>query len=270
MTTEEQKKLKAEFDSKLGPDAFHEGWESLLRIDPAFFSASLSLASVPRRKSYLPRKEQALISLAVDCAATHLYAPGIREHVTSAIKEGASKDEILEVIELSSTLGIHACNIGVPLLIEVLKEEGKYLEDISRPFNEEQKDLQWEFTQKRGYWHTFWEDFLRLDPEFFAGYLEFSSLPWVKNVDGTVGQGQGALEPKLKELVYCAFDAASTHLYVPGLKLHMRNALGYGATPQEIIEVLEIATLLSLHTAHVTAPIIEELTRGSASTEGKV
>jgi alkylhydroperoxidase/carboxymuconolactone decarboxylase family protein YurZ len=64
----------------------------------------------------------------------------------------------------------------------------------------------------------------------------------------------------MKELVYCAFDCAATHLYVPGLKLHMKNALSYGATPQEILEVLEIATLLSLHTAHVAAPIIAELT----------
>jgi alkylhydroperoxidase/carboxymuconolactone decarboxylase family protein YurZ len=69
----------------------------------------------------------------------------------------------------------------------------------------------------------------------------------------------------MKELVYCAFDAASTHLYVPGLKLHMKNALGYGATPQEILEVLEIATLLSLHTVHVAAPIIEELVSASIS-----
>ncbi|KAI0097311.1 AhpD-like protein [Nemania sp. FL0031] len=263
MSTEEQKKLKNKFDAQMGPAAFHAGWESLLKVDPAFFAASLSLASVPRRKSHLSRKEQALISLAVDCAATHLYAPGIREHVASAANEGASRDEILEVIELSSTLGIHACNIGVPLLVEVLKEEGKYQDDITRPFDETQQALQKEFTAKRGYWHTFWEDFLRLDPEFFAGYLEFSSLPWIKDVSGTVGQGQGALEPKMKELVYCAFDAASTHLYVPGLKLHMRNALGYGATPQEIIEVLELATLLSIHTAHVAAPIIEELTRAS-------
>ncbi|GAP90937.2 putative carboxymuconolactone decarboxylase protein [Rosellinia necatrix] len=262
--SEEQKKFKDEFDAKLGPDAFHVGWKSLLHIDPGFFAASLSLASVPRRKSHLSRKEQALISLAVDCAATHLYAPGIREHVMGATREGASRDEILEVIELSSTLGIHACNIGVPLLVEVLKEEGKYLDDITRPFDETQQRLQREFTAKRGYWHTFWEDFLRLDPEFFAGYLEFSSLPWVKHVDGVMEQGKGALEPKIKELVYCAFDAASTHLYVPGLKLHMRNALGYGATPQEILEVLELATLLSLHTAHVAAPIIEELTKSSA------
>ncbi|KAI8625580.1 Metallo-hydrolase/oxidoreductase [Xylariaceae sp. FL1651] len=259
-------KLKEEFDAKLGPDAFHAGWASLLPLDPAFFSASVSLASVPRRKSHLSRKNQALISLAVDCAATHLYAPGIREHVASAAKEGASRHEILEIIELSSTLGIHACNIGVPLLVEVLKEEGKYGSEITKPFDETQEILKKEFTEKRGYWHTFWEDFLRLDPEFFKAYLDFSSLPWIKDVEGKDGQGNGALEPKMKELVYCAFDAAATHLYVPGLKLHMRNALGYGATPQEIVEVLEIATLLSLHTAHVAAPIIEELVPASTST----
>lgn len=63
---------------------------------------------------------------------------------------------------------------------------------------------------------------------------------------------------QVKELVYCAFDAAATHLYAPGLKLHMKNALKYGATPQEITEVLEIATLLSLHTAHTAMPILAQ------------
>lgn len=72
----------------------------------------------------------------------------------------------------------------------------------------------------------------------------------------------------MKELVYCAFDAASTHLYVPGLKLHMKNALGCGATPQEILEVLEIATLLSLHTAHVAMPIVAELVGKTDSKTG--
>ncbi|KAK4239523.1 Metallo-hydrolase/oxidoreductase [Achaetomium macrosporum] len=256
--------LKKQFDSQLGPEAFHEGWASLLSLDPPFFSASLSLASVPRRKSHLSRKNQELISLAVDSAATHLYAPGIRKHVSAALKEGASVDEVLEVIELSSTLGIHACNIGVPLLVEVLKEEGKFAEEITRPYDENQERLKKEFTDKRGYWHAFWEDFLRLDPEFFEAYLNFSSVPWTKRLDGSSSEGRGALGPKMKELIYCAFDAASTHLYVPGLKLHMKNALGYGASPQEILEVLEIATLLSLHTPHVAAPIIEELTSTSS------
>lgn len=63
----------------------------------------------------------------------------------------------------------------------------------------------------------------------------------------------------MKELIYCAFDASSTHLYIRGLKLHMRNALGYGATPQDILHVLEIASQLSLQTAYVAGPILQEL-----------
>ena len=63
----------------------------------------------------------------------------------------------------------------------------------------------------------------------------------------------------MKELIYCAFDAAATHLYVPGLKLHMRNSLNYGASPEEICEVLEIATQLSVHTANVAAPVLFDI-----------
>jgi hypothetical protein len=36
----------------------------------------------------------------------------------------------------------------------------------------------------------------------------------------------------------------------------MRNVLNYGGTPEEIMEVLEIATQLSLHTSNVAAPIL--------------
>lgn len=70
----------------------------------------------------------------------------------------------------------------------------------------------------------------------------------------------------MKELVYCAFDCSATHLYIPGLKLHYKNALRYGATPPEILGVLEIATLLGLHTAQVSSPIISELASAAGST----
>ncbi len=204
MASDQQKQeLKARFDAELGADAFHEGWASLLSLDPAFFSASLSLSAVPLRNSRLSRKDQSLVGLAVDAAATHLYAPGIRAHAAAALAEGATPLEILEVIELSSTLGIHACNIGVPLLVEVLREEGvgddgknRYEDEIAKPFDENRRRLQAEFTEKRGYWHAFWEDFLRLDPEFFEAYLDFSSVPWVKDVDGD-GKKGGALTPKV-------------------------------------------------------------------------
>ena len=87
-----------------------------------------------------------------------------------------------------------------------------------------------------------------LDPDMFETYVEFSSVPW----------RTGVLEPKVKELMYCAFDAAATHLYVPGLKLHMRNALRYGATKEEIMEMLEIVSVIGIHGAQLAAPLLEQ------------
>ena len=50
--------------------------------------------------------------------------PGIRQHIKQAIGYGATAAEIMEVLELTSTLGIHACNIGVPILVEELAAAG--------------------------------------------------------------------------------------------------------------------------------------------------
>ena len=38
----------------------------------------------------------------------------------------------------------------------------------------------------------------------------------------------------------------------------MKNVLKYGGTTEEIMEVLEIATQLSLHTGDVAAPILAQ------------
>lgn len=266
------------FIAVAGKHTYADNWSSVSRLSPEMFAASKRMHSVPSTKKHLDPITQSLIGLAVDCAATHLYPPGIRAQIATALDRGASTAQIVETMELSMTLGIHACNIGVPLLFEVLKEEGLHDAWIAAgegrgdKLDPEREELKADFTAKRGYWHPFWEEFLRLDPEFFGAYLELSTVPWTKKVGENersegVREGQGALTPKVKELVYCAFDAASTHLYVPGLKLHYRNALRYGASPEEIMEVLEIATLLSLHTASVSFPILEEelKARGTSS-----
>ena len=66
-----------------------------------------------------------LIYIAIDAATTHLYEPGLRQHMRNALNYGATKEEIMEVLELVSVLGIHACTLGVPVLIEELAAAGK-------------------------------------------------------------------------------------------------------------------------------------------------
>lgn len=244
MLTARQKDIKNEFVEVRG--TWSPVWESILTLDAEFLAAYLKLSSVPWKKNHLDAKTKEFIYIAVDAAATHLYKPGIRQHVKAALNHGATAEEIMEVIELASTLGIHAMNIGVPLLAEVLEEAG--LRDGPEPLNDYQQGLKDEFTKTRGYWHSFWDEILELDPEMFEAYTEFSSVPWKT----------GTLEPKVKEFIYIAFDCAATHLYVPGMKLHMRNAVGYGATAEEILEVMEIASVIGIHAATTAAPILAE------------
>jgi alkylhydroperoxidase/carboxymuconolactone decarboxylase family protein YurZ len=250
--TERQQHIKDEFIAVRG--TWSTAWQEILELDAEFLRAYLDWSAVPLRKRQLEPKVREFIFIAADAAATHLYEPGIRQHVRAALDLGASAAEVMEVLELTSTLGIHACNIGIPLLIDVLTEEGKRAGPA--PLSPHQEQLKAQFMASRGYWHEFWDGLLELDEELFAAYLDFSSVPW----------RTGVLEPKVKELVYIAFDAAATHLYVPGLKLHMRNAVRLNATSAEIIEVLEIVSLIGIHAATVGVPILaEELARAAVA-----
>jgi alkylhydroperoxidase/carboxymuconolactone decarboxylase family protein YurZ len=230
-TDDRREQLKAEYIALRG--VWSPVWDQLLDEDPEFFAAYLKFSGVPFRDGgHLDPKIKELLLVAIDAAGTHLYEPGARIHIRRAIELGATKAELLEVLELTATLGIHAANIGVPILFGVLGERNESLD----------------FTKNRGYWHPFWHEILVIDPDFFEGYVEFSSHPWK----------HGVLEPKVKEFVYCAFDVAATHLYTSGLKLHIENALGYGATPPEIMEVIELASPLGMAAVGMALPIVLE------------
>ncbi len=120
---------------------------------------------------------------------------------------------------------------------------------MSEELSERQKQLKEKFIKERGYWSEgIWGQVLSLDPDFFEAYLNFSAVPWKT----------GVLPPKIKELIYIAIDASTTHLYEPGLRQHISNALKYGATKEEIMEVLELTSVLGIHTCTMGVPILAE------------
>lgn len=107
-----------------------------------------------------------------------------------------------------------------------------------------------DFIRVRGYWNDFWDGLLLLSPDFFETYLRLSSVPW----------SPGVLPPKVKEFIYIAIDAATTHLYEPGLRVHIQNALRHGATKEEIMEVYQLTSMLGMHTCTMGVPVlIDEL-----------
>ena len=78
--------------------------------------------------------------------------------------------------------------------------------------------------------------------------LEMSPDPWTS----------GVLPRKDVELISLAVNAACTELERRGNPRHIRGALEAGATREEILMVLKIGSLLSLHTCSLGAPILLE------------
>jgi len=126
--TPRQKALKEKFLAERGYWK-EELFGAILKLDPDYFEAYLSLSAAPWKNGVLPPKIKELIYIAIDASTTHLYEPGLRQHIQNALKYGATKAEIMEVLELTSVLGIHTMTVGVPVLVEELKNVGQSLDD---------------------------------------------------------------------------------------------------------------------------------------------
>ena len=250
-TGQSKKELKSEFIKNRG--YWSEFWEDVLELDANFFAAYSKFSSIPAKTNALSPKIREFIYIAIDASTTHLYLPGLKLHMENALSLGATRGEIMEVLELTSVLGIHTCTLGVPILIEELRELGRGEENDKIEYGDYEKKLKETFIKNRGYWSSFWDDMLKLSPEFFECYVDFSSVPWTS----------GTLEPKVKEFIYIAIDTATTHLHKEGARIHIRNALKHGATKEEIMEIFQCVSVLGMHALTEGGPMLRQLTSES-------
>ena len=223
-------------------------WAELSGFCPEFFAAYANLAAVPWRRGALEAKSRELVMIAINSSVTHLNRDALRHHIRAALRHGASETEIVEVLQLVSVLGIHATSIGFPALSDVAAAAG-YADQLPGPdLDARQEHLKRQFQENRGYWSEFWEQSLKLDTELFEAYFEYSSVPWK----------HGVLAPKLREFMYVAIDASTTHMFDIGTRGHMANAFQHGATVEELLEVLELATTIGIQSVTVGLPILQE------------
>lgn len=97
-------------------------------------------------------------------------------------------------------------------------------------------------------WNPLWSMLADCDAEFLEAYLGLRSVPFRK----------GPLPRKVKELILIAINAATTHMYAPGVRRHIRNALKAGATRSEILETVQLTTVLGIHSSNLAIPILVE------------
>jgi alkylhydroperoxidase/carboxymuconolactone decarboxylase family protein YurZ len=104
---------------------WNTAWDAFFELDPAWTEAIIA-ASLPIYASgVLSPKLAELLSIAVDASITHMYAPGTRRHIQTALKLGVTIEEIMEVLKICVAQGIEACNLGVPILADELERVGQ-------------------------------------------------------------------------------------------------------------------------------------------------
>lgn len=103
-----------------------------------------------------------------------------------------------------------------------------------------------------GDWNEAWNEAAALDLGWMEDFLKMGTSAWTNNV----------LDPKTLEFIAIAVDASCTHMYAPGTRRHIAKALDLGATPQEILSVLQAVAVLGIHSVALGAPmLLDEMTR---------
>lgn len=184
----------------------------------------------------------ALVGLAVNASASTLDKAGIDSFTRKALAAGGTPAQIHETLLLVSGLGVHTLLEGSRLVAAVLREQGN--EEIAAPLDPRRQALWARFVGDDPYWDTmereipgFLDALVRLSPEAFEAFFVFCAVPWRSR----------ALSALSKELISVAVDATPSHRYLPGMRLHLSNAIERGAGKAAILQTLDIAASAPLH-----------------------
>lgn len=103
-------------------------------------------------------------------------------------------------------------------------------------------------TTEAGPWEDAFEQLRAWDPAWADTCARMANDPW----------RTGVLPRKLVELIGLAVNAACTNLNPQGTRRHIRAALDAGASREEVLMVLKMASVMAIHSCSLGAPILLE------------
>ena len=100
---------------------WNTSWDPFFELSPQWSDEFFAFgASIYKSKVFTPKFVE-LLSIAFDASITHMYAPGTRRHIKSALKLGATPEEIMTVLHICVSMGLQSCAKGVPILAKELE-----------------------------------------------------------------------------------------------------------------------------------------------------
>jgi len=230
-------------DSVRGP--WDTALDQLRQWDPEWAAKSLRMAANPWSRGLLSCKDIELICVALNASCTNLNSEATRHHIRAALDAGATRDEIIFFIQAASIPSIHSCSLGVPILIE----EAKVAAVQQACSNQKVKPTPvCDHLKAIGQWNEAWDPIYALDPEWTEAYFDMAAALITR----------GVISPKIFEFLSIALDASVTHMYVPGVRRHIKAALKLGATMEEIMEVLKLCVAQGIQACNLAIPVLAE------------
>jgi alkylhydroperoxidase/carboxymuconolactone decarboxylase family protein YurZ len=207
----------------------------MLTLEDIHSEVLLHLAQHPDGDS-LDVPTAALIAFAVRASVTTLDMASSEAFIDEAIRAGATGDQLHEALVLVSGLGVHSLMEGSARLARLAEESRPEAPAVE--LSEEQRRLWQTYVGDNPYWQEvekqmpgFLKGLLQMSPLAFEAFFLYCAVPWKSK----------HLTSLTKELISIAVDASTTHRYMPGLRLHLANALKLGAGRRAILETLAIA-----------------------------
>lgn len=176
-----------------------------------------------------------LVLVALHATVTSMDSVAARRHIERALDAGVRPDEVIDVLITIVGVANHSLYFALPILMRELQAMGHPDAELP-PIGTEAQKIKTEFVRARGFWNEQRDIIARAMPEYFSALNDISTESW-KN---------GPLSAKERELICIAIDCSVTHMFEPGLAIHIRNALKHGATREEILEVFSLASVTGL------------------------
>lgn len=190
----------------------------------------------------LSGQERAFVSLGLAASLPCLNQTDIDDAIDVAFQHGASPEQVQEVVSLVSGLGVHSLMVSASAIVKRAKLTGV---DLDVPFSSAQQAIWDARVGNDPFWMTmetelpgFLRAMLLLSIDQFEAFFDYCAVPWKS----------GTVRAKVKELVALATDAMPTHIFMPGLRLHLTNAVKLGAGRKAILECLALAAATPAHT----------------------
>lgn len=214
-------------------------FDEMLFLNPEYVVRYGELSAHPGE--VLERRFKELVHIAIDCTTTHLYHRGTRSHINNAFDHGATLDEVLEVIVLTSTIGVHSSTAGASLVRDVLHP------DLELDADDPDESI----ADRLKYWSEDVAALEHLDREHLDHYAELVSLAWET----------GPLEPVEKHLILLATEITPTRLNEEAARTHVENAHEAGASEAEILAVIQTASVTGVHALDAVTILTEEASK---------